>query len=87
MGMALGGNLRFHEICRWLCIFMLHFERGLQLKDCLLYCYEVQLESKVQRKGLGKFLIQILQLTANSTQMEKVTLTVFKRNPGAYQFF
>uniref|UniRef100_A0A8C2MPN3 N-alpha-acetyltransferase 40 n=1 Tax=Cricetulus griseus TaxID=10029 RepID=A0A8C2MPN3_CRIGR len=44
------------------------------------------LESKVQRKGLGKFLIQILQLTANSTQMEKVTLTVFKRNPGALQF-
>lgn len=27
--------------------------------------YEVQLESKVRRKGLGKFLIQILQLVAN----------------------
>lgn len=27
--------------------------------------YEVQLESKVRRKGLGKFLIQILQLIAN----------------------
>lgn len=27
--------------------------------------YEVQLESKVRRKGLGKFLIQILQLMAN----------------------
>lgn len=31
-----------------------------------LFCsYEVQLESKVRRKGLGKFLIQILQLIAN----------------------
>lgn len=27
--------------------------------------YEVQLESRVRRKGLGKFLIQILQLIAN----------------------
>ncbi|XP_049569489.1 N-alpha-acetyltransferase 40 isoform X2 [Orcinus orca] len=50
-------------------------------------CYEVQLESKVRRKGLGKFLIQILQLVANSTQMKKVMLTVFKHNHGAYQFF
>lgn len=32
---------------------------------CCLPSYEVQLESKVRRKGLGKFLIQILQLMAN----------------------
>lgn len=30
-----------------------------------LSSYEVQLESRVRRKGLGKFLIQILQLIAN----------------------
>lgn len=30
-----------------------------------LCSYEVQLESRVRRKGLGKFLIQILQLIAN----------------------
>ncbi|TNN85242.1 N-alpha-acetyltransferase 40 [Liparis tanakae] len=46
-----------------------------------------ELESRVRRKGLGKFLIQILQLIANSTQMKKVMLTVFKHNHGAYQFF
>ncbi|KAJ8281636.1 hypothetical protein COCON_G00041550 [Conger conger] len=50
-------------------------------------CCTVQLESKVRRKGLGKFLIQILQLIANSMQMKKVMLTVFKHNHGAYQFF
>lgn len=27
--------------------------------------YEVQLENQVRRKGLGKFLLQILQLVAN----------------------
>ncbi|CAB1351356.1 unnamed protein product, partial [Coregonus sp. 'balchen'] len=37
--------------------------------------YEVQLESRVRRKGLG------------NTQMKKVMLTVFKHNHGAYQFF
>ncbi|XP_016161107.1 PREDICTED: N-alpha-acetyltransferase 40 [Ficedula albicollis] len=49
--------------------------------------YEVQLESRVRRRGLGKFLLQILQLVANSTQMKKVMLTVFKHNRGALQFF
>ncbi|NXI37550.1 NAA40 acetyltransferase, partial [Galbula dea] len=53
----------------------------------LLPSYEVQLESRVRRRGLGKFLLQILQLVANSTQMKKVMLTVFRHNHGAYQFF
>uniref|UniRef100_A0A1A8JTM9 N-alpha-acetyltransferase 40 n=1 Tax=Nothobranchius kuhntae TaxID=321403 RepID=A0A1A8JTM9_NOTKU len=64
-----------------------HFRFDVECGEEVLYCYEVQLESKVRRKGLGKFLIQILQLIANSTQMKKVMLTVFKHNHGAYQFF
>ncbi|KAK6291734.1 N-alpha-acetyltransferase 40 isoform X2 [Coregonus clupeaformis] len=64
-----------------------HFRFDVECGEEVLYCYEVQLESRVRRKGLGKFLIQILQLIANSTQMKKVMLTVFKHNRGAYQFF
>ncbi|XP_053134496.1 N-alpha-acetyltransferase 40 isoform X3 [Hemicordylus capensis] len=64
-----------------------HFRFDVECGEEVLYCYEVQLESKVRRKGLGKFLIQILQLVANGTQMKKVMLTVFKHNRGAYQFF
>lgn len=64
-----------------------HFRFDVECGEEVLYCYEVQLESRVRRKGLGKFLIQILQLIANSTQMKKVMLTVFKHNHGAYQFF
>ncbi|XP_042295071.1 N-alpha-acetyltransferase 40 isoform X3 [Sceloporus undulatus] len=64
-----------------------HFRFDVECGDEVLYCYEVQLESNVRRKGLGKFLIQILQLVANGTQMKKVMLTVFKHNHGAYQFF
>ncbi|KAJ7307266.1 hypothetical protein JRQ81_009265 [Phrynocephalus forsythii] len=64
-----------------------HFRFDVEGGEEVLYCYEVQLESRVRRKGLGKFLLQILQLVANSTQMKKVMLTVFKHNHGAYQFF
>ncbi|XP_041840471.1 N-alpha-acetyltransferase 40 isoform X2 [Melanotaenia boesemani] len=42
-----------------------HFRFDVECGEEVLYCYEVQLESKVRRKGLGKFLIQILQLIAN----------------------
>ncbi|NXP73430.1 NAA40 acetyltransferase, partial [Ramphastos sulfuratus] len=64
-----------------------HFRFDVECGDEVLYCYEVQLESRVRRRGLGKFLLQILQLVANSTQMKKVMLTVFRHNHGAYQFF
>ncbi|XP_071657577.1 N-alpha-acetyltransferase 40 isoform X2 [Patagioenas fasciata] len=64
-----------------------HFRFDVECGDEVLYCYELQLESRVRRRGLGKFLLQILQLVANSTQMKKVMLTVFKHNHGAYHFF
>ncbi|XP_032090125.1 N-alpha-acetyltransferase 40 isoform X2 [Thamnophis elegans] len=64
-----------------------HFRFDVEYGEEVLYCYEIQLESKARRKGLGKFLIQILQLVANSTQMKKVMLTVFKHNHGANHFF
>uniref|UniRef100_A0A8D2PRW8 N-alpha-acetyltransferase 40 n=1 Tax=Zosterops lateralis melanops TaxID=1220523 RepID=A0A8D2PRW8_ZOSLA len=63
------------------------FPRFGVILGCLCRSYEVQLESRVRRRGLGKFLLQILQLVANSTQMKKVMLTVFKHNHGALQFF
>ncbi|XP_072345657.1 N-alpha-acetyltransferase 40 [Scyliorhinus torazame] len=64
-----------------------HFRFDVECGEEVLYCYEVQLECRVRRKGLGKFLMQILQLLANSSQMKKVVLTVFKHNRPAYQFF
>ncbi|XP_039403837.1 N-alpha-acetyltransferase 40 isoform X3 [Mauremys reevesii] len=47
-----------------------HFRFDVECGDEVLYCYEVQLESKVRRKGLGKFLIQILQLVANRFEID-----------------
>ncbi|XP_064593221.1 N-alpha-acetyltransferase 40 isoform X2 [Zonotrichia leucophrys gambelii] len=48
------------------CSFRFDVECG----DEVLYCYEVQLESRVRRRGLGKFLLQILQLVANRFEVD-----------------
>ncbi|NXX99886.1 NAA40 acetyltransferase, partial [Centropus bengalensis] len=42
-----------------------HFRFDVEAGAEVLYCYEVQLERSVRRRGLGKFLLQILQLVAN----------------------
>ncbi|XP_033102946.1 N-alpha-acetyltransferase 40-like [Anneissia japonica] len=64
-----------------------HFRFDMDFDEEVLYCYEIQLESKVQRKGLGKFMMQILELIANKTKMSKVVLTVFKENKVANNFY
>ncbi|KAG7396840.1 N-alpha-acetyltransferase 40 [Phytophthora boehmeriae] len=53
----------------------------------VLYLYEVQLASSVQGHGLGKFLMQLLQLVARKHGMELMVLTVFKSNTGAMRFY
>ncbi|OWZ05819.1 N-acetyltransferase [Phytophthora megakarya] len=53
----------------------------------VLYLYEVQLAAKVQRCGLGKLLMQLLQLVARKHGMELMVLTVFKTNEGAMRFY
>ena len=42
----------------------------------LLYVYEVQLVSSVQRKGLGAFLMTLLKLIAKKYQLDAIMLTV-----------
>lgn len=64
-----------------------HFRFDLELDTEVLYCYEIQLESHVQKKGLGKFMMTILELMANKYEMKSVMLTVFKHNNTAQEFF
>ena len=54
----------------------------LQSDSYSLYCmysfsYEIQLIPDVRRKGLGKFLMQILELIGHKACMKKIVLTVF----------
>jgi ribosomal protein S18 acetylase RimI-like enzyme len=64
-----------------------HFRFDMDYGDEVLYCYELQLEEQVRRKGLGKFMLQILELIGFSAHMKKVVLTVLKHNPEAKAFF
>lgn len=60
-----------------------HFRFDMDYGDEVLYCYELQLEAEAQRKGLGKFMMQILELMAFTNNMKKVVLTILKLNPSS----
>lgn len=51
--------------------------------DAVLYVYEVQLAASVQRAGLGRFLMQLLELTARRAGLAAITLTVQDINESA----
>ncbi|KAJ6835879.1 N-alpha-acetyltransferase 40 [Iris pallida] len=53
----------------------------------VIYVYELQLESCVQGKGLGKFLMQLIELIARKNRMGAVMLTVQKANVLAMSFY
>lgn len=64
-----------------------HFRFDLEEGDEVLYCYEIQVEPGARARGLGKFLMQILEMMAHRAQMKKVMLTVLKDNERAINFF
>lgn len=68
-------------------VAMSHFRFDMECDDEVLYCYEIQLTEEVRRKGLGKFLMQVLELMAFKNNMSKVMLTCFKDNTTAQSFF
>jgi ribosomal protein S18 acetylase RimI-like enzyme len=51
--------------------------------DPILYVYEVQLAPAAHRKGLGRFLMQLLELSARRAGLAALTLTVQDCNEGA----
>jgi N-alpha-acetyltransferase 40 len=51
--------------------------------DDVLYCYEIQLESALMRKGLGKFMMKVLELLMIKAELKKIMLTVFKHNQAS----
>lgn len=64
-----------------------HYRFVLEEEFPVLYVYELQLEPCVQGKGLGKFLMQLLELIAREHGMEAVMLTVQKANVSAVMFY
>lgn len=49
--------------------------------------WELQIEKRAQGKGLGRFLVQIMELLAIKHKMPCIMLTVFHINTGATAFY
>lgn len=64
-----------------------HYRFTIEEEIPVLYVYELQLEPRVQGKGLGKFLMQLVELIARKNRMGAVVLTVQKANLLAMNFY
>lgn len=62
-----------------------HYRFTLEEEIPVLYVYEIQLESRIQGKGLGEFLMQLIELIAS--KMSAVVLTVQTSNALAMSFY
>ncbi|KAK6013509.1 acetyltransferase, GNAT family [Ostertagia ostertagi] len=80
-----------------------HYRFDMDHNSSVLYCYEIQVEERYQKKGVGTLLIQVeeryqkkgvgtlliqtLETLAEKTGMEKVMATVFAFNEKSLGFF
>jgi len=64
-----------------------HFRFTLDNEDPVLYCYDLQLEECVSRKGLGKFIMKVLELVMIKNDLLKIMLIVFKHSEIGKSFF
>lgn len=58
-----------------------------QPKEVVLYVYEIQVDQRFQRRGLGKALMAISEQIAVQAEVAKVMLTVFTKNHDAMEFY
>ncbi|KAJ3976987.1 hypothetical protein EV361DRAFT_789195, partial [Lentinula raphanica] len=58
-----------------------------EAEEDILYCYELQISPLHQRTGLGRFLMNALQVIGRRMKMEKIMLTVLDKNIAANVFY
>lgn len=68
-------------------VAFVHYRFTIEEEIPVLYVYELQLEHHVQGKGLGKFLMVLIELIAQKSKMSAVVLTVQKANMIAMNFY
>ncbi|KAK6147998.1 hypothetical protein DH2020_018910 [Rehmannia glutinosa] len=73
--------------CEGPIVGFVHYRFILEEEVPVVYVYELQLEPHVQGKGLGKFLMQLIELIACENRMGAVVLTVQRANLVAMDFY
>ncbi|XP_073317057.1 uncharacterized protein [Primulina huaijiensis] len=68
-------------------IGFVHYRFIMEEEVPVVYVYELQLEPRVQGKGLGKILMQLVELIACENKMGAVVLTVQRANSSAMDFY
>ena len=53
----------------------------------VVYVYEIQIDEKYQRLGLGKKIMTIIETLTINAELGRIMLTVFKKNESAMNFY
>ncbi|KAL4447745.1 hypothetical protein ABPG75_004964 [Micractinium tetrahymenae] len=61
----------------------LHYRFEEEEGEVVLYCYEIQVAQPAQGKGVGRFLMQLLELIGRRSGVARLILTVFHANTAA----
>ncbi|VDN18847.1 unnamed protein product [Gongylonema pulchrum] len=65
----------------------MHYRFDTDYDSAVLYCYEIQVESEYQAKGIGTALLSIAECLAKRMSMDKIMATVFAFNGNSLAFF
>jgi ribosomal protein S18 acetylase RimI-like enzyme len=68
-------------------IGFLHFRYEQEHGEPTAYIYEIQVCKRAQGKGLGKYLMQLLELTARKHGVTQLMLTVFTANTSGWALY
>lgn len=55
-----------------------HYRFTLEEEVPVLYVYEIQLESRIQGKGLGEFMMQLIELIASKVRVSQSLLYLYR---------
>ncbi|GMS80185.1 hypothetical protein PENTCL1PPCAC_2360, partial [Pristionchus entomophagus] len=64
-----------------------HYRVDMDYDFAVVYCYEIQVETGYQRKGLGSIIMKVLEKLAVKLEMDKIMATVLKYNIRSLNFF
>jgi len=64
-----------------------HFRYDMDYDDEVVYCYELQVEKAYRRKGLGRFMMKVLEMLMLKADMLKLMCTIFKKDEPEVAFF